>query len=355
MDNKAEAILDQALGEFNDGLGGAKAKSSGKKKKGSKKKAEPAGLGGLGLPSKTEKAPPQPKGMGSLGLPAKDKVGAKEGGKGKKKKGGSGAQPAFNPFDPFGAMAGAGGMGGNPYAQMGGGGFGANPYAQADPFADLMPGGGGGMGGGAANPWAANPDAANELAEQMQKMFADFPKPSPEEEADAQKKMQEAIASLSGAGEESGDPAKQEEAMKGFMEAMSQGQKGMQEMMDTMLQQLLSKDVLYEPMVEIAAMYPPWIKKNKKKLPDEEIVRYEAQLAKVKSIIEEFEKPEGEVEFQSIVTLLQEMQSFGQPPEEIMKELQEKKGGGYELPPWMQPGAAGAAGADGMPPGCTVM
>ena len=38
MDNKAEAILDQALGEFNDGLGGAKAKSSGKKKKGSKKK-----------------------------------------------------------------------------------------------------------------------------------------------------------------------------------------------------------------------------------------------------------------------------------------------------------------------------
>ena len=53
MDNKAEAILDQALGEFNDGLGGAKSKSSGKKKKGSKKKAEPAGLGGLGLPSKT--------------------------------------------------------------------------------------------------------------------------------------------------------------------------------------------------------------------------------------------------------------------------------------------------------------
>ena len=354
MDNKAEAILDQALGEFNDGLGGAK--SGGKsKKKGSKKKAEPAGLGGLGLPSKAEKAPPQPKGMGSLGLPAKDKVGAKEGGKGKgkKKKGAGAQQPAFNPFDPFGAMAGAGAMGGNPYA-MGGNPHG-NPYAQADPFADLMPGGGGGGGGGGANPWAPNPDAdkyANELAEHMQKMFADFPKPSPEEEAEAQKKMQEAIASLSGAGDESGDPAKQEEAMKGFMDAMAQGQKGMQEMMDTMLQQLLSKDVLYEPMVEIAAMYPPWIKKNKKKLPDEEIVRYEAQLAKVKSIVEEFEKPEGETQFQTVVTLLQEMQSFGQPPDEIMKELQAKKGGGYELPPWMQPGAAGA---EGMPPGCTVM
>ena len=164
--------------------------------------------------------------------------------------------------------------------------------------------------------------------------------------------MQEAIASLSGTGDESGDPAKQEEAMKGFMDAMAQGQKGMQEMMDTMLQQLLSKDVLYEPMVEIAAMYPPWIKNNKKKLPDEEIVRYEAQLAKVRSIVEEVEKPEGETQFPTVVTLLQEMQSFGQPPEEIMKELQAKMGGGHELPPWMQPGAAGA---EGMPPGCTVM
>ena len=179
-----------------------------------------------------------------------------------------------------------------------------------------------------------------------------FNRHPPEDEAEAQKKMQEAIASLSGTGDESGDPAKQEEAMKGFMDAMAQGQKGMQEMMDTMLQQLLSKDVLYEPMVEIAAMYPPWIKKNKKKLPDEEIVRYEAQLAKVRSIVEEFEKPEGETQFQTVVTLLQEMQSFGQPPEEIMKELQAKKGGGHELPPWMQPRAAGA---EGMPPGCTVM
>ena len=35
--------------------------------------------------------------------------------------------------------------------------------------------------------------------------------------------------------------------MKGFMEAMSQGQKGMQEMMDTMLQQLLSKALAYCP------------------------------------------------------------------------------------------------------------
>ena len=41
MDNKAEAILDQALGEFNDALGGAKSKSSGKKKKGSNSASDP--------------------------------------------------------------------------------------------------------------------------------------------------------------------------------------------------------------------------------------------------------------------------------------------------------------------------
>ena len=76
-------------------------------------------------------------------------------------------------------------------------------------------------------------------------------------------------------------------------------------------------------MVEISEKYPPWIKKNKKKLPDEEIIRYEAQLVKVRAIIQAFD--EGEKDFSKIVTLLQEMQAFGMPPEEIMKDLTQNK------------------------------
>ena len=95
-------------------------------------------------------------------------------------------------------------------------------------------------------------------------------------------------------------------------------------MMDTMLQQLLSKDVLYRR-GRSRQCTPPWIKKNKKRLPDEEIVRRGAGLAKVRSIVEEFEKPEGETQFQTVVTLLQEMQAEGQRPEEIMKGFRRRR------------------------------
>ena len=44
---------------------------------------------------------------------------------------------------------------------------------------------------------------------------------------------------------------------------------------------------------------------------------------KVRAIIEAFD--EGEKDFAKIVTLLQEMQAFGMPPDEIMKDLTQNK------------------------------
>ena len=73
--------------------------------------------------------------------------------------------------------------------------------------------------------------------------------------------------------------------MKRMFEGIASGQGGMQEMMDNMLKHLLSKDVLYEPMKEIAELYPPWLKKNGKKIPDDELMRFESQLAKTRAIV----------------------------------------------------------------------
>ena len=141
--------------------------------------------------------------------------------------------------------------------------------------------------------------------------------------------------------------------------------------MDNMLQHLLSKDVLYEQMKEIAAKYPPWIKKNKKNLPDEEVIRYEAQLVKVRAIVTAFE--DENTDFAKVVTLLQEMQSFGLPPDEIMKELKDQgmaPGVGADGAPMFAPrgayapggsaagggaGGGGAAGAGGEQHECVVM
>jgi|TARA_B110000238_G_C15939020_1_gene358107 peroxin-19 len=201
-----------------------------------------------------------------------------------------------------------GGMGGmNPYG--GGMGFGAGG---GDPFADLMGSGmgaPGGLQGGGHNPWAPGaqtPAAAQQQAlafeqqmkvfnEQMTQMFKDIPAPGPEDQQQAQASMAETIAMLSGqAGGEGATTnpdgstkslSAEQAGMKKMIEAMSGAggtDGGMQSVMDTMLQHLLSKDVLYEPMKEIAQKYPPWLKKHGKKIPDDELARYESQLVKTR-------------------------------------------------------------------------
>jgi peroxin-19 len=252
----------------------------------------------MALP-KQEKKPPAGLAGATLAPTTSKKKKKKAGGGGGVGGGGSSA------FDQFGAMGGMGGM--NPYG--GGMGFGAGG---GDPFADLMGSGmgaPGGLQGGGHNPWAPGaqtPAAAQQQAlafeqqmkvfnEQMTQMFKDIPAPGPEDQQQAQASMAETIAMLSGqAGGEGATTnpdgstkslSAEQAGMKKMIEAMSGAggtDGGMQSVMDTMLQHLLSKDVLYEPMKEIAQKYPPWLKKHGKKIPDDELARYESQLVKTR-------------------------------------------------------------------------
>mmetsp|Transcript_26248 Transcript_26248/g.65737 ORF Transcript_26248/g.65737 Transcript_26248/m.65737 type:complete len:400 (-) Transcript_26248:1709-2908(-) len=385
MDKNLESLLDDALGDFQDGgSAGKKPKAfdplgAGPTKKGGKKKKDvggggggggagnppagmgatglpsrasagagtasasntgaPAGMGSMGLPPKKDKgktaakaaaaAPTQeamsnPAGMGSMGLPPKKK----KGGGGAKKAGAAAAAAAgAGAFNPYAGMFGGGnpfGGGGNPYAAMGGQGAG-------DPFGD-------------------------ELSAHMSRMFAGMPQEGDDSQQAAQ--LQDTLAALNGQSRgaagaggapPAGAPGAEANMMQQMMEAMGGGAGGgMQEMMDNMLQNLLSKETLYEPMVEISKKYPPWIKKNRKTLSAEDVARYEAQLVKVVGIVRAFD--EGEKDFAKIVTLLQEMQAFGLPPDEIMHDLSHTK----DLPKGPDgkpiiPGLPGLGG--GMPPG----
>ena len=357
-----------------------------KKKTGRRKNAPPpppAGLGGLDLPARDPKPEKHPEGLGGLTLePSK---------KGKKKKKPAAPAAEANPFanNPFFGGGVPGGFGGVP----------AN-----DPFADLM--GGGGMGGmGGFPPPPADPAAAaaqqkemarqmKEFERQMTEMFKDIPPPDPKAQEEQSAKLRETIAALSGQNAQAAAEAvtnpdgstkslnPEEAAMKQMFEQMSGAHGGMQKMMDDMLQHLLSKDVLYEPMKEIAAKYPPWIKRNSRKIPDDELVRYEAQLVKVRAIIAAYE--DDATTFADIVALLQEMQAFGMPPDEIMKEMANKNGmplganglpnmfaglgqqgagqqGGGAGPKGMggsglgSPASGKGGGAGGPPPECAIM
>jgi len=110
-----------------------------------------------------------------------------------------------------------------------------------------------------------------------------------------------------------------------------------QKMLEGMMAQLMSKDILFDPLKELSSKYPDFLKDNVSKLSEEDRGRYEKQANKVKEIVALFEKsdysdenPEDQMQ---ILQLMNEMQSYGSPPTEIMGEM----------PPGM------SLGNDGMP------
>lgn len=93
----------------------------------------------------------------------------------------------------------------------------------------------------------------------------------------------------------------------------------MESIVETMMQQLLSKEILYEPMKEIGERYPKWLEENKAKLTNEEYARYSQQYEFIKDLNQVYEaEPEN---FNKIVELMQKMQECGQPPNDIVQEL----------------------------------
>ena len=128
-----------------------------------------------------------------------------------------------------------------------------------------------------------------------------------------------------------------------------------QNVMETLMSQLLSKEVMYEPMKELQTKYPAYLEEHRASLSAEDLERYTKQYECVRKICSMYEE---EQETESIMEVLQEMQENGSPPAEILKEL-----GGGELGPGGFPGLpgganpfadlAGAAGADGKE--CSIM
>ncbi|CAK9180346.1 unnamed protein product [Ilex paraguariensis] len=51
----------------------------------------------------------------------------------------------------------------------------------------------------------------------------------------------------------------------------------MESIVETMMQQLLSKEILHEPMKEVGERYPKWLADNKTKLSSQEYERYSHQ------------------------------------------------------------------------------
>ncbi|XP_050230375.1 peroxisome biogenesis protein 19-2-like isoform X2 [Mercurialis annua] len=97
------------------------------------------------------------------------------------------------------------------------------------------------------------------------------------------------------------------------------GTQDMQSFVETMMQQLLSKEILHEPMKEIGERYPAWLKENKANLTTEDYERYSRQYELIKILNEVYEKEPNN--YTKITDLMQKMQECGQPPNDIVQEF----------------------------------
>lgn len=96
--------------------------------------------------------------------------------------------------------------------------------------------------------------------------------------------------------------------------------------LQNIMQQFLSKDVLYPSIKDFVDRYPEWLEANKESLSQEQYDNYAKQLELMKKVVEEFEaETESDSEevkkqrFQRIMGLLQQMQALGTPPAELIQ------------------------------------
>ena len=95
-------------------------------------------------------------------------------------------------------------------------------------------------------------------------------------------------------------------------------------MMEGMMQSLMSKELLYPPMKDIADKFPGWLADNRNKISGELFNKYNKQFDLTQKICFLFEsESESDSEsqrkenFEKVMNLMQEMQALGHPPKEL--------------------------------------
>ena len=95
-------------------------------------------------------------------------------------------------------------------------------------------------------------------------------------------------------------------------------------MMEGMMQSLMSKELLYPPMKDIADKFPGWLADNRNKISSSLYEKYNKQYDLTKQICFIFESEEEadseskrKENFEMVMRMMQEMQTLGHPPKEL--------------------------------------
>ncbi|CAK9437424.1 uncharacterized protein LODBEIA_P18020 [Lodderomyces beijingensis] len=100
------------------------------------------------------------------------------------------------------------------------------------------------------------------------------------------------------------------------------GDMDMSKLLVEMLEQLSSKDVLYEPIKDLNSKFPKYLEENKDKLEQSKLQNYEKQYAITKDILKIFESSDysdsNQKQRDEVNSLLESLQELGQPPSELV-------------------------------------
>lgn len=186
-----------------------------------------------------------------------------------------------------------------------------------------------------------NDAALNALMHQMQSQLvselqqADTPTPTcstgsgvkaspPEQgakEGDVEKTVSKLLEDMASQDTAEGSSVEEDAILNEMMKEFEKmgGQFNSDDVVDGMMQQLLSKDLMYEPMKQVAEKFPAWLEENKETLSEEEYKQRSKQYQCFQQLIHVYEvEPDNTVK---LMELMQQVQEFGQPPPEIIKDI----------------------------------
>ncbi|NP_001088821.1 uncharacterized protein LOC496096 [Xenopus laevis] len=122
---------------------------------------------------------------------------------------------------------------------------------------------------------------------------------------------------------QSSSPSEEElaKAMEGLGMNDADGDGNILPLMQNIMQNLLSKEVLYPSLKEITEKYPEWLRTHRDSLPVEEYNKYKEQHNLMGKICQQFELEQpGNSEaarFEAVMDLMQQLQELGHPPKEL--------------------------------------
>ena len=117
-------------------------------------------------------------------------------------------------------------------------------------------------------------------------------------------------------------------AMEGLGMDEGDGEASILPIMQSIMQNLLSKDVLYPSLKEITEKYPEWLQSHQDSTPPEQFEKYQQQHSVMVKICEQFEaetptdsEATQRARFEAMLDLMQQLQALGHPPKELAGEM----------------------------------